>query len=404
MCRAGRSPATEGFLDAEYFDDVMAASFRDGTIAEAPVMPGAGLFMPAGSAAFKDKGLFRRNVPEFIADLCTGCMECALACPDAAIPNSVHDIRDILLTAIRQLDVAETQREALRGEVHVLSDEVREIYRREKEPRPFHEIVAEAAGELNIENPVLRGHLGRLVNALATFPVAKTRPFFDAMETASPGSGGLFSAAIDPWKCTGCLECVDVCGPHALVERQQDAPLLETLQVRFDFLSRTPITPARFFEGAIKPDGETKRLMLDRNNYYATTGGHGACRGCREVTAIRLVTGANHAIHDTRRKEHMREVESLIERLNAKLPSVQNTELDPKRRERIGETIATLEKRLYLLESGREGVAPPAPSSPMRPVAAASMPRRSRSTRTTTPGSTACSRTPPRSPRASSRA
>ena len=78
--------------------------------------------------------------------------------------------------------------------------------------------------------------------------------------------------------------------------------LLETLQARFDFLSRTPNTPARFVEGAIKPDGDTKRLMLDRNNYYATTGGHGACRGCGEVTAIRLVTGANHAIHDKRRK------------------------------------------------------------------------------------------------------
>ena len=89
------------------------------------------------------------------------------------------------------------------------------------------------------------------------------------------------------------------------------------------------VAPSVTAEGAIKPDGETKRLMLDRNNYYATTGGHGACRGCGEVTAIRLVTGANHAIHDTRRKEHMREVENLIERLNAKLPSVQNTELDP---------------------------------------------------------------------------
>ena len=251
-------------------------------------------------------------------------------CPDAAIPNSVHDIHDILLTAIRQLDIADRQREALRGQAHALADAVREIYRREKEPRPLNEIVAEAAHGLDIENPVLRGRLHRLANALAAFPVAKTRPFFDAMEKAHPGSGGLFSVAIDPWKCTGCLECVDICGPHALVERQQDEALLETLQARFDFLSRTTNTPARFFEGAIDPDGDAKRLMLDRNNYYATTGGHGACRGCGEVTAIRLVTGANDAIHDKRRKVHMREVESLIERLSAKLPAVENSERDPK--------------------------------------------------------------------------
>ena len=40
--------------------------------------------------------------------------------------------------------------------------------------------------------------------------------------------------------------------------------------------------------------------MLDRDNYYAITGGHGACRGCGEVTAIRLVVSANRAIHEPR--------------------------------------------------------------------------------------------------------
>jgi pyruvate-ferredoxin/flavodoxin oxidoreductase len=358
MCRAAGPASSAGFFDREYYDDMVAGPFRDGTIAEAPVLPGTGLFMPSGSAAFKDKGLFRRDVPEFIADLCTGCMECALVCPDAAIPNTVHDIRDLLLIAIGQLDIAEVQREALRGQVPALSDAVREVYRHEKEPKPFHQIVAASAEALDIDNAILRSNLGKLANALAVYPVAKTRPFFDAMEKAVPGSGGLYSVAIDPWKCSGCLECIDVCGPHALVERQQDAALLETLQTRFEFLSRTPNTPARFFEGATKPDGETKRLMLDRNSYYATTGGHGACRGCGEVTAIRLITSASHAIHDARRKQHIREVESLIERLNAKLPTVQNSESDPKRRDRIARTVETLEKRLYLLESGPTGNGP----------------------------------------------
>jgi pyruvate-ferredoxin/flavodoxin oxidoreductase len=285
-------------------------------------------------------------------------MECALVCPDAAIPNSVHDVRDLMMTVIRQLDIAESQREALRREVYPLADAVREVYRNEKEPPPLHEIVAREAEKLDVENPVTRGHLARLAGALSTFPVAKTRPFFDAMEKARPGGGGLFSAAVDPWKCTGCLECVEVCGPHALVAREQDDALLDTLQARFDFLSRLPNTPARFVEGAIEPDGDTKRLMLDRNNYYATTGGHGACRGCGEVTAIRLVTGTNHAIHDKRRKDHMREVEGLIEKLDAKLPRVEDTERDPRRRDRIRDVIATLEKRLYLLESGPRGQGP----------------------------------------------
>jgi len=88
----GGGRSSSSFLDPEYYEEMIAGHFRDGTIAEAPVLPGTGMFMPAGSAAWKDKGLFRRNVPEFIAELCTGCIECALVCPDAAIPNTVHDI------------------------------------------------------------------------------------------------------------------------------------------------------------------------------------------------------------------------------------------------------------------------------------------------------------------------
>ena len=127
MCRATAPASAAGFLDRDYYDDVVLSHFRDGTVAEAPVIPGTGLFMPAGSAAWKDKGLFRLNVPEFDADKCTGCMECSLVCPDAAIPNTVHEIHDLLLTAIKHLDVAEAQREALRGTVFGL---VRDAARR----------------------------------------------------------------------------------------------------------------------------------------------------------------------------------------------------------------------------------------------------------------------------------
>src|SRR5208337_2923445 len=252
-------------------------------------------------------------------DLCTGCMECALVCPDAAIPNTVHEIHELVLAGIKHLDIAEAQREAIRAHVYPLSEAVRAIYRASKEARPFHEVLATAAGAIDTDNAILKRNLGRLAEVLAVFPVARTRPFFDAMEKDKPGTGGLFSAAVDPWKCSGCLECIDVCGPGALKVRQQDTALLDSLQARFEFLSETPNTPARFVEGSLAPGGDTKRLMLDRGNYYATTGGHGACRGCGEVTAIRLVTSTNHAIQSKRHKDHARELEALIENLDAKL-------------------------------------------------------------------------------------
>ncbi len=257
--------------------------------------------------------------------------------------------------AIRQLDLPDAQRSELQAQVYPLTEAVREKYKGTKESPPLHEVVAAAATGLDGSNATVRRNVAKLAQALARFPVARTRPFFDAMEKEKPGSGGLYSVAIDPWKCSGCMECIDVCGPGALQPRVQDEAVLDELQERFEFLSHTANTPARFVDGAVRPDGDIKRMMLDRGNYYATTGGHGACRGCGEVTAIRLVMSANHAIQGRRRKEHIVDLEQLLELLNAKRASVQD---DAARRDRIDLTLATLEKRLYLLESGPTGNGP----------------------------------------------
>ena len=355
MCECPSSAGCNGLFDREYYEQMTIAPFRDGTIGEAPVLPGAGLFIPAGTAAGKDKGLFRRTVPEFFHELCTGCMECALVCPDAAIPNSIHEIHDLLLVGIDAVEATPAQREAMRAHLFPLTERIRGAYRQFKEPRAFHEIAAAAIDSLAVGETVLRRNLGRLVDVLATFPVARTRPFFDAMEGANPGAGALFSATVDPWKCTGCLECVDVCGPGALVARDQDAELLEQIQARFEFVTKTPNSPARFFEGATGPDGEIKRLMLDRGNYYATTGGHGGCRGCGEVTAIRLVMASSHALGDQRRRAHIGDLESLTDRLRDTLAAPAG---DPVRRERVEAMLATLERRLYFYESGPTGQGP----------------------------------------------
>jgi pyruvate-ferredoxin/flavodoxin oxidoreductase len=355
MCQPDGASAC-GLFDREYFNDMIATPFREGTIAEAPVLPGAGLFMPAGTAGSKDKGLFRRNAPLFNPDLCTGCMECTLVCPDAAIPNTVHEIHELLFTGIRQLDITEAQRDAMRGQVYAVAEAVREAYRRTKDARPFHELVAEAASSLPTRQATLLGNFSKLVDLLAAYPVARTRPFFDAAEKASPGSGGLYSVTVDPWKCTGCLECIDVCGPGALSAQEQDAALQSKLQERFDFMSKTPNTPARFVDGAVQSGGEIKRMLLDRDNYYSTTGGHGGCRGCGEVTAIRLVVATNHAITEKRRQDHIAELEKLIADLVAKQKTLGKKETE--RSQRIGELLATLEKRLYLYEGGPTGNGP----------------------------------------------
>ncbi|MCP5415889.1 MAG: 2-oxoacid:acceptor oxidoreductase family protein [Chromatiaceae bacterium] len=349
-----------GIFDQEYFKEVVLDRFKDGTIAEAPVYPGAGLFMPLGSAAWKDKGLFRLSVPKYNADLCTGCMECAMVCPDAAIPNTVHEIHDLLLGAIKQVNATEQMKSQMSAQVFPLTKSIRDRYRKlpGKEARPFHQIAAEALVDLEIDNPMLERAFHGMVEHLSGFSVARTRPFFDAMEKAKPGNGGLYSATIDPWKCSGCLECVDVCGPGALVEQKQNSEVLAQLQQTFTFLSDLPNTAPRFFSQATQPGGDTKRLILDHENYYSMTGGHGGCRGCGEVTAIRLLTATNRAIHHERNRTHMHELENLLERLGAKLETIEHDAHDPLRAQRIRDAIEIIDRRLYYLESGPSGRGP----------------------------------------------
>ncbi len=355
MCASTTAAATSGLFDPAYYEDIAARPFREGTIGEAPVLPGIGLFMPAGTAAGKDKGVFRRTVPTIDVSTCTGCMECTLVCPDAAIPNTVHELHDLLLAGITAIDATEPQREALRGQVFGLAERVREALRSDRSGRPFHQIVADVAATTDGGASITR-NVAKLVDMLATFPVARTRPFFDSAEKAAPGSGGLFAATVDPWKCTGCLECIEVCGPGALSPLEQDNDVLGTLQDRFSFMSKLPNTPARFLEGSTSLDGDIKRLLLHRSNYYATTGGHGGCRGCGEVTALRLFMSVSHALGDERRRTHLRELEGLLDRLQAKRDGLDGSDAD--RRTRISAIMATLEKRLYLYESGPTGNGP----------------------------------------------
>ena len=127
------------------------------------------------------------------------------------------------------------------------------------------------------------------------------------------------------------------------------------LQTRFEFMSKTPNTPVRFYDTALE-GGEAKRLLLDRGNYYSTTGGHGGCRGCGEVTAIRQVMATNHAITDKRKEAHVAALEETVAALEAKLASLGKK--DAARSQRIGAALKTLEKRLYLYEGGPTGNGP----------------------------------------------
>ncbi|MBB4266418.1 2-oxoacid:acceptor oxidoreductase family protein [Roseospira visakhapatnamensis] len=354
-CGLGGGCSPSALFDPAYFEDMAGRPFREGTIGESPVMPGAGLFVPPGSGAMKDKGLFRRQVPVFDADKCTGCLECTLVCPDAAMPATVHDIEDLMARGLRALDPAAPETIALSEHMDALCAGIRDVFKAAgNKPKALDVAFVEAAAAVIPADAGLADAVARVTDALAAYPVSKTAVFYSQIERSKPGAGGLFSVALDPWKCSGCLECVTVCAPGALEQREQDEPLVEMLRDRFETWAELPNTASRF-TGTLT-GAQAKRLILDRDTYYSTTGGHGACRGCGEATAIRLVMAASHALHQKERTAQIAEIEGLLDGLTAKLETVPAD--DAARRARIESALGTLETTLYRLECGPTGNGP----------------------------------------------
>ncbi|WED23125.1 2-oxoacid:acceptor oxidoreductase family protein [Vibrio sp. JC009] len=354
--KPNQTQASCGLFDPSYFSNIAGSRYADGSIGEAPVIPGSGMFMPPASAITKDKGIFRLNVPKFDADKCTGCMECTIACPDGAIPTMVHELHDIVYVAIGKLDIPPAQQERLKVQMPPILDAVRQYYRTapKNESLPLHKAFVKVTDSMTFSEPAISAHIAELSVALESLPVSRTKPFFDSMEKAVPGSSGLFSVAVDPSKCSGCMECVDVCGPNALQKVRQTSELNKEMHELFATLAEMPNTPARFLEKGVADSAESKRLLLDRSNYYAMSSGHGACRGCGEVTALRLVTSINRALQQQRYQAHIHSLETMLDKLEEKQENI----ADGERKARIADTINTLEKRLFHFEHGPTGNGP----------------------------------------------
>ena len=97
-------------------------------------------------------------------------------------------------------------------------------------------------------------------------------------------TGGLFGLYIDPDRCKGCGECVEVCGNReALAMTPKSQVDLDLYDRAREFFETLPDTPERFVNEKTLGD----ILLLSRTRLH--TGGAGSCMGCGESSAIRML-------------------------------------------------------------------------------------------------------------------
>src|SRR5688572_23307289 len=148
-------------LDVRDFNERIIRQYEEGTAEKG--LPAdlsvARSLVPAGTATLRDFSYIAPDIPEYIPENCTGCMDCVTLCPDTAILGKV---------------VAESEFDQ---RLAFITDD----------------------GE----------------RAMFKAQFSKTKKYYEGPAKKS-GDGGMFNIIIDPSKCKGCAECVTVCDDLAL--------------------------------------------------------------------------------------------------------------------------------------------------------------------------------------------
>jgi len=277
--------------------------FKAGLGYDQPATPLASVsMMAAGSGRNVSKYVSRRETPVWIAENCTGCMDCIIACPDTALPNVAQDMNVVLESAAKGyiLDLGERAKM-----VETLPDLEKRLRTRmlttvkAKELEPFVNVIREEVAAIDSVSETSKDEFMELFERVP-FAYTKTAHLFRSMERKDPGAGGLFAIMVAD-TCKGCAECVLEC-PYEALEMAVETPAINADHVSgTNFLELIPDTPEKYL-GRFDPEdpiessaAHLKNHLMVRSNYEALVSGDGACAGCGEKSVLRAVASLTEA-------------------------------------------------------------------------------------------------------------
>ena len=190
--------------------------------------------IPAGTATLRDFSYVAPEIPEYITENCTGCMDCVTECPDTAILGKVLSEPE-LEEKLKTID----------------NEEDRQMFEKQW---------------------------------------SKTRKYYDG-PIKKGKDGGRFAILIDPSKCKGCAECVTVCDDLALKMIPKTEPVMD--EIRKSHRLFKEFGPSN--EDYINDNLLIDMMLKEQTHIYV--GGAGSCAGCGEGTALRMLCAATGAKH-----------------------------------------------------------------------------------------------------------
>ena len=218
-------------LDVKEFNEQIIRSYEEGTGEKS--LPAdvavARSLVPAGTATLRDFSYVAPEIPEYITENCTGCMECVTECPDTAILGKV---------------LAESDLEAKLKTID--SEQDRQMFERQW---------------------------------------SKTRKYYEGPKKKGK-EGGRFSILIDPSKCKGCAECVTVCDDLALKMVPKSEDVMTSIRKSHRYFKNFGPSDSTYINDNLLID------MMLKEETFLYVGGAGSCAGCGEGTALRMMCAA----------------------------------------------------------------------------------------------------------------
>jgi pyruvate/2-oxoacid:ferredoxin oxidoreductase beta subunit/NAD-dependent dihydropyrimidine dehydrogenase PreA subunit len=188
--------------------------------------------IPAGTANLRDFSYVAPEIPEYIPENCTGCMDCVTECPDTAILGKV---------------LAES---SLEQKLQAIADPAeREMFARQW---------------------------------------SKTKKYYEGPKKKGQ-EGGRFAILIDPSKCKGCAECVTMCDDNALKMIPKTDESMRNIRKSHRWFKQVGPSDDRYINDNLLID------MMLKEQTHIYVGGAGSCAGCGEGTALRMMCAATGA-------------------------------------------------------------------------------------------------------------
>jgi pyruvate ferredoxin oxidoreductase beta subunit len=218
-------------LDVHDFNDRIIRGYEEGYgEEELPAdLSTARSIIPAGTATLRDFSYVAPEIPEYIRENCTGCMDCVTECPDTAILGKVLAESDFE----EKLQTIETEADRLMFEQQW----------------------------------------------------SRTRKYYEGPKKKGQ-EGGRFAIIIDPSKCKGCAECVTVCDDNALKMIPKTEPVMESIRKSHRYFKNFGPSDERYINDNLLID------MMLKEQTHIYVGGAGSCAGCGEGTALRMLCAA----------------------------------------------------------------------------------------------------------------